>query len=92
MWKENTSGSEWRSENEARTIFSLHIRRRSACFQFLEAELAYLHVKMYNVVGMNEFDALAYLPHYTDTRLLGQKKVFSDHSVEQLASVNTISK
>ena len=53
------------------------------------AVAAYLHVEMYDVLGMNELGRLADLPHDADARFLRQQKVFADRAVEQLATVYT---
>jgi len=51
--------------------------------------LANLHVKMYDVLGMNELDSFTNLSHDADASFLRQQKVFGDGSVEQLTAIYT---
>ena len=51
--------------------------------------VTYLHVEVYDVVGMNEFNALADLSHDAYARFLGQNKIFAYDAIEQFATVDT---
>ena len=50
---------------------------------------ANLHVKMYDVLAMNELNSLTNLSHDTDASFLRQQEIFADRSIEQLTAVYT---
>ena len=61
------------------------IRHAATTFRSCCADL---HVEMYDVLGMNEGDALADLPRKTDARFLRQHEVVADGTLEQLSAVH----